>query len=73
MRTNADVVERAIILTAAVMAALGHVTFDTVVRFFIEMAHNSILLFECTVSLPGVRRDIPVKISNNNEIGRAHV
>ena len=45
MRTNTDVVERAIILTAAVMAALGHVTFDTVVRFFIEMAHNSILLF----------------------------
>ena len=58
MGADADAVEGAVILAAAVMAALGDMAFDAVVRFFIEMTHLKFLLFESTLSVPRGRRDM---------------
>ena len=40
MGADADAVEGAVILAAAVVAALSNVTFDAVVRFFSKMTHH---------------------------------
>ena len=40
MRTDADLVERAVVGAAAVVVALGHVAFDGVVGFFVCETHT---------------------------------
>ena len=69
MRANANAVERTVILTAAVVPALGDVAFDAVICLFGKMAHASFLLFESTLSVPMPAEMIPGKFSKYPKSG----